>query len=203
MKPLFKILISLSIALSLAFSAYAQEKRTVKRKTPPAEPPILQIDTGGHKAGINDVIFTRDGKRLVSASDDKTIRVWNVETGRVERVIRGQIGEGHGGKIFAAALSPDNRWLAVGGWMKGDDGNHKIRILEFRTGEVARLLKGHGNVINALSFFPDGRRLISGSSDKTARIWDVATGKTLHALSGHTDSIYAVAFARSGLFWSS
>ncbi|MBI5184722.1 MAG: caspase family protein [Nitrospinae bacterium] len=156
--------------------------------------PILEIDAGGHKAVINDVIFTRDGKYLVSASDDKTVLVWDVETGEVVRAIRGQIGEGDEGKIFAAALSPDNRVLAVGGYVK----NNAIRLIDFQTGQVVRLLKGHGNVINGLAFSSDGQRLISGSADFTARVWDVRSGETLHILKGHTERIYAVAFSPDG-----
>ncbi len=156
-----------------------------------AEEPILAIDTGGHKAQIRDVMFTKDGRYLVSASNDKTVRVWDVRTGEIARVIRGQVGKGDEGKIYAAALSPDDRWLAVGGYNKNDE----IRLIDFRTGKVNALLKGHGNVILGLSFSPDGRRLISGSADKTARIWDVKSGKTLHKLTGHTDDIYAVAFS--------
>ena len=165
--------------------------------------PILTIDTGGHKAIITDVMFTSDGKYLVSASVDKTVRVWDLATGEIVRILRGQIGAGCEGKIFAAALSPDDRFLAVGGWM-GPLENYKlvdlgaIRLVNFRTGEVINLLKGHRSVISGLAFSPDGTRLISGSADKTARIWDVNTGKTLHVLKGHTDYIYAVSFSPDG-----
>jgi WD40 repeat protein len=87
------------------------------------ETPILEIDTGGHKALIKDIMFTADGHYLVSASDDKTVRVWDVSTalntgvatGETVRVLRGEIGAGQEGMIYAAALSPDNRLLAVGG----------------------------------------------------------------------------------------
>ncbi len=77
-------------------------------------PPILQIDTGGHKSLIKDVTFTSDGRYLVSAGDDKVVRIWDLETGETVRTLRGQIGAGHEGKIYAMALSPDERWLAVG-----------------------------------------------------------------------------------------
>ncbi len=82
---------------------------------PLAAKPILTIDTGGHKALIRDVMFTKDGRYLVSASDDKTIRVWNTSTGEVVRVLRGQMESGAEGKIYAAALTQNDRLLAVGG----------------------------------------------------------------------------------------
>jgi len=168
-----------------------------------ADKPILTIDTGGHKAQIRDVMFTRDGRYLVSASDDKTIRVWDTSTGEIGRILRGQIGEGNEGKILAAALSPDDRLLAVGGFMAhgyGIDSDKvgNIRLINFQTGEIKALLKGHENVISGLAFSPDGSRLISGSGDYTARIWDVGTQETVHVLNGHTDVIYAVAFSPDG-----
>ena len=106
-----------------------------------ADKPILSIDTGGHKARINDLVFTKDGRYLVSASNDKTIRVWDTSNGEVVRVLRGQIQAGNKGKIYAAALSPDNRLLAVGGFMASFTGKNykeigKIRLINFQTGEV-------------------------------------------------------------------
>ncbi len=165
--------------------------------------PILQIDTGGHKAIIKDIFFTNDGRFLISASKDKTVRVWDVKTGETMRIIRGHIGEGQEGKIYAAALSPDNRLLALGCWM-GPTTNYNrsdvatIRLIDFRTGDITRLLKGHNNVIVSLAFSADGRRLISGSHDDDARIWNVKTGACLQTLSGHKDDIYAVAFHLDG-----
>jgi WD40 repeat protein len=161
--------------------------------------PLLVIDTGGHMALINAVMFTRDGKYLVSASDDKVVRVWDVQTGETVRTMQGQIAEGDAGKIYAAALSPNNRYLAMGGWLAGDpDSRRAVRIHDFQSGKVIGLLKGHTNVVLSLAFSPDGRYLASGSSDKTIRIWDVERMKEVHVLKGHTGDIYAVAFSSDG-----
>ena len=151
-------------------------------------------------AKINDIFFTRDGKQLISASNDKTIRVWDIQTGKTVRMLRGQIGAGNEGQIYAAALSGDNQWLAVGGWM-GPSQHYKleevciIRLIHFPTGQIKQLLKGHDNIINSLNFSSDNTRLISVSSDKTARIWDITSGSTLHTLQGHTERIIASAFS--------
>ena len=157
--------------------------------------PILEIDSGGHMGKIWDVIFTRDGDHLLSTSGDKTVRVWDVATGECIRVLRGQIGEGNVGKIFATALSPDDRLLAVGGYPS----KWGIRLIDFRTGEVRALLKGHNNVIFDLAFSPDGEKLISGSVDNTARIWDIKSGETLHELRGHADNITSVDYSPDGM----
>ncbi len=69
----------------------------------------LKLDTKGHTSLIRDVIVTKSGD-IISASDDKTIRVWDSQTGKEKRKILGQIGEGLEGAIYAIALSPDEKY---------------------------------------------------------------------------------------------
>jgi WD40 repeat protein len=158
--------------------------------------PILHINSGGHMAMIKNIIFTNNGKHLISASNDKTIRVWDIQTGKTVRILRGQIWAGHEGKIYTAALSPNNQLLAVGGYFK----NNVIRLIHFPTGQIKHLLKGHDNVILTLNFSQDNKLLISGSADGTARIWDITSGNTLSTLKGDTNAINGVAFSPDNQF---
>ena len=202
-------LLLLSFILSQAACLQQPTKNIPKNfQAPPSTPaisttpPILQIDSGGHLAKISDVIFTPDGRSLISASNDKLIRVWDLETGKTVRTLRGQIGAGSEGKIYAMALSPDGQWLAAGGYLgkrTGSDGCislecGKIRLYNFSNGELVTLLKGHTRVVYSLAFSPNNRYLVSGSADKNAIIWNLES-KALDSkkLSGHTDAIYAVA----------
>ena len=162
----------------------------------------LMLDTGGHQAAIKAVTFTADGRYLVSAGDDKVIRVWDWQAGKTVRAIRGRVGPGDEGKIFAMALSPNGRWLAVGGWMApeghvGDEETGDIQLYDFATGELTALLKPtdrRAGPINALAFCLDNRRLVSGY-DFSAVIWDVETRQALQPpLQGHKEPIYGVAF---------
>ncbi len=169
----------------------------VGAQEPVAAPPILVLESGGHTSVVNKVLFTSDGRELISVSDDKTIRFWDVASGEPIRVLRPPIGPGSQGKLYAAALSPDGQTLAVGGYgLK--DALGSIYVISTVTGRAERVLKGHTNVIDwlALAATPAGRLLLaSGSGDKTARIWDVATGECQRVLEGHTNNVYGIAFA--------
>ena len=105
---------------------------------------ILRLDPGGHTAKVGKLLITPDGK-LVTASNDKTIRIWNPKNGREERKILGQLGPGSEGKIFAIALSPDGKLLASGGYLSSDTEQQwgRIRLHDFQSGELLQILKGH------------------------------------------------------------
>lgn len=95
-----------ALALSLC-PAFAAE---------PTNTPILRLETGMHTAIINRLATDAQGRWLVTASDDKTARVWEIESGRLLSVLRPPLGEGHEGKLYAVALSPDGATVAVAGW---------------------------------------------------------------------------------------
>src|SRR5437763_6590079 len=119
--------------------------------------PQLVLEAGGHQAIIRKLLFTADGRELVSVSDDKTIRVWSVSPdGRratLTRTLRGQMEEGRGGMLAAAALSPPDatgqqHWLAVGGFLAGPQADRNaVRLHDYASGAVQALLHGHTDAV--------------------------------------------------------
>ncbi|MCA9074526.1 MAG: caspase family protein [Planctomycetaceae bacterium] len=160
------------------------------------EVPILALDAGGHTAIVNKLMFTPDGKELISVSDDKTIRFWDVASGQTSRILRPPIGAGSEGMVYAGALSPNGEMLAVAGYAPGD--GNPVYLISLKEDRITRLLEGHTNVVQDLDFSADGRLLVSGSNDDTARVWNVETGETVQVLSGHQSDIYGVAFSPNG-----
>jgi len=159
----------------------------------------LMLDTAGHTANVTGIAFTPDGKHIVSASLDKIVRVWAVETGRTVRMIRGEV-RGGWGSIDTMALSPDGRWLAVGGRFHAADRAMAaaIRLYDFASGRLETLLKGHEDLVSALAFSPDSKLLMSGSRDKTAIVWDLGSRRQVLRLSGHAGSVRALSFTSDG-----
>ena len=135
--PAFSKTLFLKILKSLAASALLLLLSTTALHA--ATEALLRLDPGGHTAMVNKLLITPDGK-LVTASDDKTIRIWNPKTGREERKILGQLGPGYG-EIYAIALSPDGKLLASGGFIHSGN-NERIRIHDFQSGELLQILKG-------------------------------------------------------------
>ena len=167
----------------------------------PAVSPTLVLDAGGHTAAVNRVVWTRDGDSLISVSNDKTIRLWDVANGESVRVLRLPIGPGPSGMLNAAAISPDGAFLAVAGYEKeGQD--HGIFLIGLPSGKLRHVLRGHSNVVLDLQFSRDGRWLASVSGDNSARVWAVPPalrgGSPPVVLQGHTAPVYGVAFSPDG-----
>jgi len=154
--------------------------------------PIPALDAGGHTSRVRGAVFTPDGQQLITASHDKTIRVWDANTGAPTRVLRPPIELGIYGEYFGVALSSDGKILAVGG------GSGRVFLIDLPSGRMLHFLVGHSESVLGLDFSPDGRYLATASADKTARIWDVTTGQTVRTLMGHTGRVYAIRFSPDG-----
>ena len=180
------------LLVGFAFASFARADDAIEK-------PTLVLDAGGHTAIVKKVLFTPDGRELITVSYDKTIRIWEASSGEPLRILRPPIGPGQEGMLFAAALSPNGRTLAVGGFRPGwsKDG-HPIYLIALSDGRIARVLKGHSNIINDIAFTSDGLRLASASYDKTARIWGLADGRCEQVLKEHTESVSGVVFSPDG-----
>jgi WD40 repeat protein len=190
MRNLFKVILFVLLLPQLVFAS---------------SEPILSIDSGGHRGVIWDIETTSDNKYLISASADTSIRVWDIDRKKEVRKILGQINKkSRDGAIYAIALSPNNKWLAVAGRLSSDSKTAgAIRIYDFKSGELVKLLVSHKNVVYDLDFSNDGLYLISGSADKTAKVWSVKSSFDLtFTLSGHNDAIYGVRALKNGDFVS-
>ena len=161
---------------------------------------VLKLDTKGHTAIVNKLIVTKN-KDIISASDDKTIRIYNSRNGLEKRKILGQISPG-GGEVYCMALTPDEKYLAVGGYLDKEYGN--IRIYNYQTGKLHKVIKGHTNVIYDMGFSNDGAYLITGSGDFTAKIWDARNGYSLKdTIKFHSNDVYgAKLFKRYGKYYA-
>ncbi|KAG9054182.1 hypothetical protein FS842_005878 [Serendipita sp. 407] len=200
----FSIPISESVPhIYLSTIPFVPKKSPIAKLYNPRYPHTLSIQQGGdskwdsnlalntllgHAGVVWSVSFSPDGRFIVSGSDDRTVRLWDMETGH-------QLStsfEGHSNRVISVAFSPDGRRIVSGS-------DKTVRIWDVETGQHLASLNGHSNVVWSTAFSPDNRRVVSGSFDKTVRIWDVDTGQQLGpSLEGHSGIVKCVIFSPDG-----
>jgi WD40 repeat protein len=136
----------------------------------------------GHSAKVHNLLFTPDGHKIISISEDKTIRVWNAENGEMVKKFESQIGDGPEGMLYSSAISPDGKLLAVAGYPVSSETENYIIIIDLEKGVQVSTAIGHTNVINTLNFSGNGNYLASGADDNTVRIWKVDNSKQLQSI---------------------
>jgi WD40 repeat protein/transcriptional regulator with XRE-family HTH domain len=141
----------------------------------------------GHNNWVFSVVFSADCTLLASGSPDSTIRLWDVTTGEQLNILR-NVGD----EINAIDLSASG-CLAIGG------SEQHVTLVDINTGKHLQVLRGHtGSRILAVAFSPDGRTVLTGSTDNTMKLWDVSTGNCLQTFLGHTDGVRSVAYSPDG-----
>ena len=141
----------------------------------------------GHQNWICSVVFSHDGQYLASGSADRTVKVWDVSTGKCLHTLAG-----HTNWVMSVAFSPDGAYLASG------SADHTIKLWEVATGKCLHTLAEHARGVWSIAFSPTGDSLVSGSVDRTVKVWDPETGECQHTLSGHEHGVWSVAFSPTG-----
>jgi Caspase domain/WD domain, G-beta repeat len=133
------------------------------------------------------VAITPDGRRALSSSKDKTLKLWDLDSGQELRTF-----SGHSDSVNAVAITPDGRRALSGSW------DNTLKLWDLDSGQELRTFSGHSHSVNAIAITPDGRHSLSGSIDKTLRLWDLDSGRGLRTFSGYFSTVHAVAITPDG-----
>ncbi|MFB2833045.1 NB-ARC domain-containing protein [Floridanema evergladense] len=127
------------------------------------------------------------GGILASGSNDKTVKLWDWQTGDCIRSL-----SGHTDFIYGLAFNADGQILASAST------DCVVRLWKVNTGQCFQILQGHADWVFAVAFHPENFAVVSGSADCTLKVWNWQTGQCLKTLTGHSDKIFGIAFSPDG-----
>jgi len=141
----------------------------------------------GHGDVVVCVVYSPVDGLVASASKDKTVRLWDTETGTCQHIFIG-----HSNKVEFVAFSPQGDVLASASL------DRTIRLWDIGAATCRRIFTSHSSGVHGVAFSPKGGQIVSSSADRTVRIWDVETGVCSRILSGHHLYVMSVAFSPQG-----
>lgn len=154
---------------------------------------FVQLGHSGDIGGgcVTSVAFSSDRMFALSGSRDKTLKLWDVSTGRAIRTF-----EGHSDGVNSVAYSPNGK-LALSG---SDD--NTLKLWDIPTGKLIHTFEGHKNSVTSIAFSPNGKSILSGSEDRTIKLWNISTDKEIITLIGFENGEW-IAITPEGYFNSS
>lgn len=139
----------------------------------------------GHTHDVLSAAFSPDGKRIVSGSTDKTLKVWDAHSGEETMTLKG-----HASNVLSVAFSPDGKRIVSGSY-------DTVKVWDAQSGQETLGLKERN--VSCLAFSPDGKCIVGGSTDtQLVKVWDAESGQRVMTLKGHTWSVLHVAFSQDG-----
>jgi len=172
---------------------------------PIANTPFLRLETGMHTAPIWEIAIDAQERYLVTASEDKTARVWDLHSGALLQILRPPIGEGDEGKLFAVAMSPDGTEVAVGGFTgRADYPDYHIYLFDRASGRLQRHIAALPNAVNHLAYSPNGMFLAAALGGANGiRVYDTTNLQEVAADKAYSDGSYWLNFDHQGRLVSS
>ena len=189
--------------------AYSAGERRIVSGSADDSIKVWDPDTGagwltlhGHDGDVESVAVSPHGRWIASGSRDHTIKLW--DTAMPPDVLTLDIPpldfDEYDEKIHAIDFSPDGRHIvsASGPYMGTMPQGNAVRIWDARSDAVPKVLRGHRDTVEAVTYSPQGDRIVSGSRDGTVRVWDPETGEMLRTLEGHADRVTSVSCSPDG-----
>ncbi len=163
----------------------AKNGQRANEESRPELPPGVKLlrTLQGHQDLVLSVAFDPQGETLASGSNDNTVKLWEVRSGKLIRTL-----EGHQDLVWSVAFDPQGGTLASG------SADNTVNLWEARSGKLIHTLEGHQGVVYSVTFDPQDRTLASGSDDRTVKLWEARSGKLIRTLEGHQGAVYSVTF---------
>ena len=163
---------------------------------------MLRIDAGMHNAPIRRIALDRTGQWLVTASEDKTAKVWDLTTGRFARSLRPPVGEDNEGRLAALAMSPNAAMVAVAGWTGMWGKTASIYVFDRSSGRMTRELAGLPGMIEALAWSPDGQYLAVSFAQGGVRVYRTDTWAVAGTDTNYGGRVVGLDFSRTNALLS-
>ena len=188
-----KTVIGIISLLFLLTSVYAQTRGLGVKKSAAQKMEVPTIELNKDQiCNVYSIAYSTDGKHIAAGYNDSIIRIWNIQTGEMEKELKG-----HNDVVWSVAYSPDGTMLVSG---SADKTNICWNI---ESGKIIRTLTGHKSTVSFVTFDTLNSYIASGSTDGTIKFWEASTGELLQTLTAHTKTIASISYSNSDKFVAS